>query len=506
MRELDLEIVRRDGERLMEDLAREGYLAHAGLKTEADFQSIYARYSHLLSSDSLEFATELYRSHAPDTETARSARILLDWQIDSRVGHIVAAIDEREIAWEGSAMVQVDNGWMIPYQSATMEIANARDRGVRLALDEARAHVAAAEHMPLRLERLQREHDFVSSLGLGPDYNSTFERLSGMNLAHLRSACEQFLNDTQSMWGDLLPFFLRKVGVSVGDATRADALALFRAPEFDAAFPGSAMESSIRRQVSDMGIDPTARGRVIYDVEERQGKRSRAFCSPVRIPEEVYLVLRPHGGQVDYNTFLHELGHALHFAFMREDYPFEFRWLGDNSVTEGYAMLFDHRMRDRGWLLRYSEIGKTAVEDFLRTAAFEELHFLRRYAGKLIYETEVYAGTHAWSTLPDIYVEVLGRATSFRYNAADAFIDLDPGYYSTRYLRAWQLQAVIDEELTRRFDLDWHRNPKAGPWMVEELFSLAQRETAEELGTRLGAKDGLSFAPLVRSLEAALAS
>ena len=41
------------------------------------------------------------------------------------------------------------------------------------------------------------------------------------------------------------------------------------------------------------------------------------------------------------------LGHALHFANVRSDYPFEYRWLGDNSVTESYAMLMDHRIRDR---------------------------------------------------------------------------------------------------------------------------------------------------------------
>jgi hypothetical protein len=191
---------------------------------------------------------------------------------------------------------------------------------------------------------------------------------------------------------------------------------------------------------------------------------------------------------------------------MRPDLPFEFRWVGDNSVTEGYAMLFDHRMRDRGWLLRYTEVGRGDVNEFLRTAAFEELHFLRRYAGKLLYETQLYSGEHSWSSLPDLYVEILGKATTFHYERADAFLDIDPGYYSTRYLRAWQLQAVIDEELTRRFDVDWHRNPRAGPWMVRELLAEAQRETAGELAARLGATDGLSFAPLIRSLECALAS
>ena len=259
----------------------------------------------------------------------------------------------------------------------------------------------------------------------------------------------------------------------------------------------------MRRQVTEMGIDPTARGRVIFDVGEREGKRSRAFCSPVRVPEEVYLVLRPHGGQSDYNTFLHELGHALHFGYASPDYPFEFRWLGDNSVTESYAMLFDHRMQDKGWLLRYTRLGANRVGSFLRTAGMEELHFLRRYCAKLIYERALYSGEVQWSELPDLYVSLLTSATGFEYDPADAFVDVDPRYYSARYLRAWQLQSILNEELTSRFDLDWFRNPSAGPWIARELFAQGQRENAEEIAARAGANK-LSFKPLIRKIEGLL--
>jgi hypothetical protein len=250
-----------------------------------------------------------------------------------------------------------------------------------------------------------------------------------------------------------------------------------------------------------MNVDPTAGGRIIYDVGDRPGKRARAFCAPTRVPEEVYLVLRPHGGQSDYTTLLHEAGHALHFANVRDDFPFEYRWLGDNSVTESYAMLFDHRMKDRGWLLRYTELGTSRVDDFLRLAGFEELHYLRRYCAKLIYEVEAYGDDADWNDLPDLYVETLTAATNFQYRAADAFIDFDPRYYSTRYLRAWQLQALLNESLVERFDIDWYRNPSAGPWMIRELWAEGQRETAEELAQRVAMRgEKLSFAPLVRNI------
>src|SRR5213079_1538351 len=202
-----------------------------------------------------------------------------------------------------------------------------------------------------------------------------------------------FLRDTQSLWDDTLPEFSKRVlGMDVESLTRADAKALFRACEFDQYFPANRMEESIRRQVEDMGVDPLASGRITLDTGDREGKRSRAFCAPVRVPDEVYLVLRPHGGQTDWSTFLHELGHALHFANMRPDHPMEYRWMGDNSITEGYAMLFDHLLQDEGWLKRYTEVGPAHLRTLLRAVGFEELHFLRRYAAKLGYEIELYGG------------------------------------------------------------------------------------------------------------------
>jgi hypothetical protein len=109
--------------------------------------------------------------------------------------------------------------------------------------------------------------------------------------------------------------------------------------------------------------------------------------------------------------------------------------------------------------------------------------------------------------LPDLYVDTLTKATTFQYSPADAFVDFDPWYYSARYLRAWQLQCSINESLVSRFNIDWFRNPAAGPWLTRELFSEGQRETAEEVAARVSpAGEPLSFAPLVRSIEKLLES
>jgi hypothetical protein len=498
---LSIDRLRRDGEAFMHEISREYYLAHAGHKETADLQPIYQRHAAILGEEALALTLDAFRAATPGSEEHRSARLLLDWQAESQSARELAPLDERQIAWEGSAIVKVSDTRSIPYEAVSIELGNNPDRAERHAIDAARATLVTNELSPMRRERFERERDITERLGLAANYNATFGLVSGIDLAALKGECEQFLRDTRDMWDEVFPEFTKRVlGMEAADVTRADALALFRARDFDAYFPPKRMEESIRRQVNEMGIDPLASGRITLDTADREGKRSRAFCSPVRVPDEVYLVLRPHGGQTDWMTFLHELGHALHFAYMRPDLAFEYRWLGDNSVTEGYAMLFDHLLQNAGWLKRYTEITPVQSSSFLRTVGFSELHYLRRYSAKLIYEIELYAGTTRWDSLPDLYVELLTAATSFRYNPADAFIDIDPHFYAARYLRAWQLQALLTETLVERYDVDWWRNPRAGPWETEDLFGEGQRELAPEQAERVSGK-ALSFGPLVRAVE-----
>lgn len=501
----DLERLRGDAESLMQAVSREYYLALAGFKAEAELQPLYEQHAAAVSDDALQLLREAFEDHGAAPAARRSVRMLLEWIAETRIARALAPLEEREIAWEASAIVRLPEGGTIPYQRVPIEIANAEDRGYRLALDDARARVVERELSPLRLERLQREHEMTLALGIAGTYNDTFEALSGVELAPLAEQCDAFLRDTQAMWEEVQPEFVRRaLGIDPADATRADALTLLRAREFDGGFPAGGMQRAILGQVREMGIAPDANGRIRLDTEDREGKRSRAFCSPVRVPDEVYLVLRPFGGQTDYRTFLHELGHALHFAYVRPDLPFEHRWLGDNSITEGYAMLMDHLMRDAGWLRRYTQLAAGELEAFLRSSAFEELHFLRRYCAKLRYEIELHGEAAAPKELPAQYAEILGDATGFRYQEADAFVDVDPRFYAVRYLRAWQLQAVITETLIERYDEDWYRNPRAGPWIVNAMFSEGQGELADELAQRVTGRT-LSFQPLIRAIERSLA-
>ncbi len=482
---MTIEELRSRGERLNEELGRESYRAGAGLVAETDFAGIFARYTDLAGSEAWD--------------AAQASRPLLEWVADIRIGRSVAELDDRLHAWEATAVVTLD-GERIPYQSVGILIANESRRGRRLALDGARRAVVG-DPAALRAERLVRERDLLTA-ALGLPYVEARERLSGIDLDALASQCETYVAGTEAMYREVLAEHLRdELGIAPAEAERSDGAFLFRGAAYDEYFPGADLVSAARRQVGEMGLDAVAGGRIVLDVEERERKRPRAFCAPVRVPDEVYLVIRPHGGYPDYRAFWHELGHALHFANADRTLAFEHRWLGDNSVTEGYAMLFEHQLIQPAWLRRYARLGGESLRAFLRRQAFALLAVTRRYAAKLGYELALHrapsleAGAAA-------YAERLTIATGFRYAPEDALLDLDDGFYAARYLRAWQYEATLRQVLTDRFDEDWFRNPRAGPFVLD-LLARGQRENAAQLAAELTGH-ALDFAPLARAIESAL--
>jgi hypothetical protein len=481
---VNLQALETQGELLHQDLGREYYLTGAGLKPEAAFEAIYRRYPALLSDEALACARE---SGTPS---------LLEWLVGLRVGRAIATLEERQLAWEQHATARV-NGRDVPYLRVPIELVNLDDRKARIALDVARAALVSSELTPLLRTRWEREREVLAALGF-EDYVAAVSTLSGIDLARLGLESERFLDATTDLYRESLERVVRqRLGsVPLAGLVRSDASWVFRARDFDGAFPGAAIVGTAGRQMAELGVSATQRGRITFDTEERPGKQPRAFCVPVRVPEEVYLVLRPRGGHADYRTFWHELGHALHFASVESTQPFAARWLGDTSVTEGFAMLWEHMTIEARWLRRYAGLNRDHSGRLVFELAVHELYGVRRYAAKLSYELLLHRGAPGAA---DEYVDRLTRATLFRYAPDDYLADVDPWFYAARYLRAWQLEAALAEALTSRFDEDWHRNARAGAY-VQELMSRGQADAADRLAEEATGA-GLSYAPLIARLE-----
>ncbi|MGH7559079.1 MAG: hypothetical protein ACREMD_15130 [Gemmatimonadota bacterium] len=394
---------------------------------------------------------------------------------------------------EATATAQVD-GAEIEYRGLPLEIRREPERGRRERLEEARLAIVSERLTPLLEKSLERSHEVAEEL-LDTTYDRYCEVLSGVDFDGLAEATDGLLAETEAVHEDLLRWYARRglVGVGRQELCGHDLARLLYGSEHLAAFEADRMVPRISGMIEAMGLDPRADGRIEYDLEERPTKAPRAFYSPIRVPDEVKLVLRPYGGHDDYSTFLHELGHALHFAHTDLELPLEFRRLGDNGVTEGHAITLGHLMLLPVFHRRVMGIGDPL--EFLRFAAFRELVMLRRYAAKFAYERSLHRIGPRPALAAD-YAERLSRATGVRVSAELYLDDVDPRFYCIRYLRAWMMSGALHGELRERYDEDWFLNPRTGEFLLE-LWSTGQSEPVETLVEGLGV-ERLSFAPLLQ--------
>ena len=79
----------------------------------------------------------------------------------------------------------------------------------------------------------------------------------------------------------------------------------------------TARRRSACRRSTALGFDLTAQPNIKLDLDDRPQKSPRACVIASDPPKVVHLITRAQGGLHDYQAFLHEAGHALHYARLR---------------------------------------------------------------------------------------------------------------------------------------------------------------------------------------------
>ncbi len=385
------------------------------------------------------------------------------------------------------------DGQPVPYRALSSLIGNEADPERRHHLDRLRVELTAGQNA-LREERWDVLH--ASALTLGFDhYAQLCDELGSLCLKQLAHEMETFLWDSEKVYRRRLQAYLRGLDLDPCLAERSDLSHLFRSPRFDAFFRQEQLIPGLHDTLRDLGIDLERQNNVHLDTEPRPRKSPRAFCAPIRIPEEVVLVINPHGGQDDFRALFHEAGHTQHFAHVDRRLPYAQRGLGDNSVTEAYAFTLEHLVYSAAWLERH--LGLDDPSEYLELARFHTLYMLRRYAAKLLYELELHAGENPRAKSKR-YADLLTAALGVRYSSEDYLSDVDDGFYCARYLRAWILEAQVRRHLKQQFGDRWFESRKAGAHL-RTLWSQGQAHPAEELARQLG-YEGLDIKPLAQDL------
>ena len=199
--------------------------------------------------------------------------------------------------------------------------------------------------------------------------------------------------------------------------------------------------------------------------------------APSAVPDRIYLVARAASGLEAHEGFWHELGHALHYAHTDGSLPVEERRLGDASVAEVHASLLEGLVREAGWLKRFLEVGQP--RDTLWVAHLRLLGLARRSAATLLHELLLPEGSNA-EARAEAYRHLLGQATAAEVSPETALMDADPFCASAHSLRGWMGAAMLADSLRERFDEDWYRNDRTGPFL-RKLWQQGLRPTLEAL-------------------------
>jgi oligoendopeptidase F len=491
---IEIETYSREAEQFVSALDREYYLHFAGHKESFEIESIYERHASLFERPMVEGLRE--RLDGLEGDEQRRCRFLLQLAVEGLIGQATKSQAARLAEREATLEIKF-NGETESYRQSTIVQSNEPDPERRLAIENARLGALVEELNPLHREIIERAHELARELGW-PSYRAMYEELKAIDLAGLERQTRAFSEATETRYRELVePELVRETGIGFDRVRRSDLPYFFRAKSHDGLFPPDALTDSFERSLAGLGIDLRAQPNVHLDLEQRRRKSPRAFCAPVRVPEEVYLVIPRRGGRDDYAALFHEGGHTEHYATVDATLPFEFRQLGDNSVTEAFAFLFEHLVEDREWLRLV--LGVEDVGRYLEHSRASKLLFLRRYAAKLTYELELHAGERPLADMPELYARLLGGAVGMEWPVETYLADVDEGYYCANYLRAWALEAQLRRHLRERFGDDWFRAAEAGD-VLRSAWRQGQRLTADELLGELTGEQ-LDFSVMIEEIE-----
>jgi hypothetical protein len=482
---MDLNAYQQRAEEFLIEIGREYYTVGSGQKDRLEIAGIYDRYADLFTEEAVRGLLD----RMDGKETRYLAEFAVGGYLDNRVKALSEEITNAElsttVAWDGED---------VPYQQVPVLLRNEPDRSRRSALGQ-RYYSRMTEVNPLRADRWSTLHDEAQRLGFA-DYVELCDELRSLDLQKVAGQMRRFLDETEAVFEPRLAQRLEAIGVPRDEAHVNDVARLFRADEFDPLFPAERMVDALRRTLAGMGIALDAQPNLILDLEMRPLKSPRAFCSSVRVPDEVYLVIKPQGGQDDYGSLLHEAGHAEHYTHVERALPFAYRYLGDNSVTESYAFLFDHLLDNRHWLQEILGVSREEADAYVRFSLFQKLWFVRRYGAKINYELELHRG--AVNGQAENYTTWLKRAGHIRVPPERYLSDVDDAFYVAQYLRAWMLEIQWRNHLERTYGPDWYNHRRAGEFIISQ-WRLGQRDNADQMAARLGS-DGLDVTPLIEEV------
>jgi hypothetical protein len=478
--------------RFLFERSEEARAVRVGEKETSEQAAIVARYADLFTREQHD-ALRREEEATPGDERLFRLREACDG------GIVVRELAERMDALENAILAaRVDfDGEPLPLRAAQAKLALLDEYAEREELGR-RTGDESARFNDERYELMKAGERLDSELSGEPDPIARNEARKQIELEALATALREAASEQEQQFGVLRERWIERV---LGrDAEREPSsyhVAYLRrlSPLADVYTKERSVPVCLGT-LTALGFDLAADGRIHLDLDDRPQKNPRACVIASDPPKVVHLITRAQGGLHDYQGFLHEAGHALHYAGCDPTLPYTFRRLSrDHALTEIYSFLLESVTREPDWHAEYFGVSADEADDRAEATRFLDVLLFRRYAAKLEYELELWADLDHAPNYASVYAERLRAATGFRYRPDAYLADMDDGFYSADYLRAWIRSAQLRSHLRERFGPDWWRTPAVGDFL-RALFAEGTRPSSEEIAARIGFQP-LDTGPLV---------
>jgi hypothetical protein len=487
-------------QRYLFERAEEGRAVRVGEKEVSERAEIVARYRELFTREQLGALREA-EADVSATERERVYRL----RKTCEAGLVDLELSEREDALENAILATrvTYRGDELPLRAAQARLAVLANYQDREELGELQGDASAAFNDE-RLELLQAREELDGELSGEADAVARSEEEKGISLRELAGVLQAASRQADARFGPLASrWFDKLLGEDRPEVPTSYHVAwLRRVSPLDATYTKDRATDVCLDTVRQLGFDLDQEPNIKLDLDDRPQKSPRACVIAADPPRVVHLITRAQGGLHDYQAFLHEAGHALHYGNCDPELPYTFRNLSrDHALTEIYSYILEAISREPEWHAHYFDLPPDQAEENAEVTVFLEALLFRRYTAKLHFELAFWSGFgNGGGAGPDEYHRLLTSATGISYRPDAYLADMDAGFYSADYLRAWIRSAQLRHWLQQEVGEDWWRNRKTGEHL-RALFAEGTQPSSEEIAARLGF-DPLDTKPLLTELGA----
>jgi len=484
-------------QRYLYERSEEGRAVRVGEKEVSEQAAIVARYADLFSREQLRtLREEEERAEGDERE------LLYRLRKTCESGLIAAELTERDDELENAILAArvTFKDEQLPLRAALAQLAVISDYKDRDDLGELHRE-ASAKFNDDRLELLRAYEELEADLSEQPDPVVRNEDEKQISLRELESVLAAASDEIEGAFIAMRErWFERLLGPDREEQPSSAHMGYVRRlSPLDSTYTKERATDVCLATLSALGFDLAGDRNIRLDLDDRPQKSPRACVIASDPPKVVHLITRAQGGLHDYQAFLHEAGHALHYAGVDPSLPYTFRRLSrDHALTEIYSYICEAITREPAWHAEHFGLSDDEAETNAEGTIFLEALLFRRYTAKLQFELDFWSNFDEAGTTSDDYANRLTAATGVRYPRDGHLADMDAGFYSADYLRAWIRHAQLRAYLIDEVGEDWWRSPSTGD-LLRDLFAEGTKPSSEEIASRLGFQPH-DTAPLVAEL------